>query len=128
MPSREARQSAYQYGKSSEALAADYCLARGDEILAKNFRIRRGEIDLILRHGQVLVFLEVKARMPGSQIHPAYSIGQYKQRRLGLAARFFLAKNPYVLEKVQEMRFDLLVLTGCRVSEYREGIFFWTKE
>ncbi len=122
------RRIAYEYGINSENIAEQYCLRRGDTILAKNFRVRRGEIDLILLREKFLIFLEVKSRLDAEGIHPGYSIGYKKRRSLTMAAELFLLKNPGIVRAVREMRFDLLCITGERVSEYREGIFFSTKE
>ena len=53
-------------GKRSEDRAADFLTARGYELIERNFTSRYGEIDLICRDGDMLVFVEVKMRRPSS--------------------------------------------------------------
>ena len=79
-------------GKLGEQLAARYLQAKGYEIVACNFRVRGGEIDIIARRGKFLVFVEVKTRrtlsggLPEESIRPAklrhiyFAIGHYLQR------------------------------------------------
>ena len=117
------RKLALQYGHDSEQKADEYFLGLGYQTIAKNFRCRRGEIDLVIFRAGVLVFVEVKARHSTVQYHPAYAVVGEKRSRLLVTARLFLVKVPN-LPKFDQIRFDLLVLTGSRVSEHREDILF----
>ena len=60
-------------GTKGEQMAADYLTARGCEILGRNWRCPYGEIDLILRQGETLIFAEVKTRSPGMLAAPGRS-------------------------------------------------------
>lgn len=71
-------------GRESERIAASYLESFGLEILARNYRSRRGEIDIIARDGIELVFVEVRRRRILSLA--AESIDVFKRRRIGLAA------------------------------------------
>jgi putative endonuclease len=82
-----------QSGASAEALAARFLEARGLTIVARNFRIRRGEIDLIARDGATLVFVEVRFRRSQSHGGAAESITAAKRARLVAAAQAFLVRQ-----------------------------------
>ena len=92
-------------GREAETLAERYLLARGLTLVARNFRCRLGEIDLILRDGDTLVFAEVRLR--GSQSHggAAASVTPAKQARIAAAAGYYLAG-----QDAPACRFDVLLL------------------
>ena len=75
---------------SAEALAARYLEGHGLTVVARNFRTRRGEIDLIVRDGDTLVFVEVRLRRSASYGGAAESITAAKRARLVAAAQFYL--------------------------------------
>jgi putative endonuclease len=77
-------------GISAEALAARFLESRGLTVLARNFRTRRGEIDLIAQDGECLVFVEVRLRRGSSHGGAAESITHAKQARLVAAAQYYL--------------------------------------
>ena len=79
-------------GNLGEAAVAEALLARGWEVLERQFRCRWGEIDLIARDPQgILCFVEVKARSAGTSAREA--VTPAKQRRLRNAAGFYLARS-----------------------------------
>ena len=78
-------------GTRGEDVAADYLKKRGCQLLAKNFRVKSGEIDLVVMHRGRLCFVEVKARRSYDVPQEAVSIA--KQRRLTRLARIYLARN-----------------------------------
>ncbi|KKW33971.1 MAG: hypothetical protein UY81_C0082G0004 [Candidatus Giovannonibacteria bacterium GW2011_GWA2_53_7] len=92
-------------GKLGEQLARMYLLGHGYEILAHNYRLRGGEIDIICRHQQVVVFVEVKTRRKLTYGLGRESITPRKQDRLRAAAQNFLAAyaDPY-----HTVRFDVI--------------------
>jgi putative endonuclease len=77
-------------GASAEALAGRFLESQGLTIVARNFRARRGEIDLIAREGATLVFVEVRFRRSQSHGGAAESITAAKRARLVAAAQAFL--------------------------------------
>lgn len=79
-------------GRLAEERAAEYLRARGLTILARNWRSRFGEIDLIARDGATLVFVEVRARSSRSHGGAAASITAAKQRKLTATAHQYLAR------------------------------------
>ena len=107
----------------AETVARRYLETRGYILLAQNYRTRRGEIDLVMRHGGTLVFVEVRQRRRLDFGSPAESIDGRKRRRLRLAALHYLTHRCRDPERLA--RFDAVLLTGGR-SDYRlehlEGI------
>lgn len=81
-------------GRAAEALAARFLEGRGLRVIERNYRCRRGEIDLIARDGATLVFVEVRLRTGGRFGGAAASIDARKRARLLLAARHYLAGRP----------------------------------
>src|SRR6185437_3918670 len=77
-------------GDRGERAAARYLRSKGLRIITRGYRTRLGEIDLIARDGDTLVFVEVKSRRRGV---PAEAVTLAKQRRLTLAALQFLAEH-----------------------------------
>ncbi|HEX7005297.1 MAG TPA: YraN family protein [Trueperaceae bacterium] len=77
----------------AEELAREYLSARGYELLAENYPVRGGEIDLIMRHGEEIVFIEVRQRRNSDFGSPAESLDPRKLARLRRAARIYLART-----------------------------------
>lgn len=92
-------------GSRGEDEAARYLRRQGLRVLSRGYRTPWGEVDLIAREGDTLVFVEVKARRKGE---PAQAVTPEKQRRLTLAALRFLKENS-LLE--QRCRFDVVAIT-----------------
>ena len=80
-------------GRQGEKLAEKYLKKNGYRILARNYRCRSGEIDLVAEEGRTLVFIEVKTRSNASCGHPLEGIDLRKQGRLSRAAGEYLLKN-----------------------------------
>ncbi|WP_444677297.1 YraN family protein [Halomonas sp. E19] len=95
-------------GSQIERLAADWLVARGLVLLAANQQCKGGELDLVMRDGETLVFVEVRHRADSRHGHPLETITATKQRRLIHAARFYLARNRLSCP----CRFDALAVTG----------------
>ena len=80
-------------GRRAEDEAARFLEARGLRLVARSFRARGGEIDLIVEDGETLVFVEVKARTSLSWGRPSEAVGALKRARMERAARLFLARR-----------------------------------
>lgn len=93
-------------GRRAEALAAVFLEGRGLAIVERNFRCRRGEIDIIARDGQTLVFVEVRLRSRQDYGGAAASITAAKRSRLAAAALFYLGR----LARTPPCRFDAVLL------------------
>ncbi len=95
-------------------------MARGYEIVARNWRSRQGEIDLIARQGGTLVFCEVKTRSSGVFGEPFEAVTRAKQLRLRRLAAEWLRSAPRTGR--YELRFDVASVRGPAV-EVLEGAF-----
>jgi putative endonuclease len=101
-----------QQGDAAENLALGYLQKAGLRLLARNFKTPGrggGEVDLIMcAPDGTLVFVEVRQRKSASHGGAAASVSGHKQRRIVLAARFYLAR----LSKLPPCRFDVLSIDG----------------
>jgi putative endonuclease len=95
-------------GREGEARAARFLEDRGYRIVARNVRADRVEIDLIARHGKMLVFVEVKSRRKSEHGHAAEAVDGRKQRRLRRGAHAWLASNPIEARRTRGRRFDVV--------------------
>lgn len=95
-------------GKGAEARAASFLEAQGLFIVERNFRSRYGEIDLIARDGDTLVFVEVRARKSDAFGGAAASITAAKRDKLTRTAQHYLAG----LKRTPRCRFDAVLLSG----------------
>ena len=80
-------------GTAAEDLALHYLEARGLTLVTRNFRCRTGELDLIMRDGEQLVFVEVRSRRHARYGTPAESVTRTKQQRLLRAAALYLQRQ-----------------------------------
>jgi putative endonuclease len=101
MPNRHER------GVQGEETAARFLETQGYRILARNFRGRRGELDLVAEEGDTLVFLEVKTRTQNRFGEPHWSVDRRKRDRIVRSATEYLARHRCG-ERV--CRFDVLFL------------------
>ncbi|GHU08511.1 UPF0102 protein [Spirochaetia bacterium] len=78
-------------GRKGEEQAAEFLVGAGMKIIAKNFRSRSGEIDLVALDGEIIVFIEVKTWSVYSLEDIRYSVDAKKQRRIIETAKYFLS-------------------------------------
>ena len=99
-------------GKRGEELACRELERRGYAIVARRFRVRGGELDIVARDGPTLVFVEVKARQSLAVGEGFESVTPAKQRRIEQLAAAWLVRNPHD----GAIRYDVLSLqwTGRR--------------
>ena len=102
-------------GAWGEALAANYLRRKHYTILASNFRIRMGEIDLIAADRRYLVFVEVKLRKNADFAMAREYVDYKKQQRLRTAAGLYLANHPTDLQP----RFDVIEIYAPEGMETR---------
>lgn len=103
-------------GKQGELLAAGWYKKHGWQIVARNYRTRQGEIDLVAAKGDVLAFVEVKTRTGRMLSRPAEAVDRRKQRRVIAAAGLFLAAYD---GPQQQIRFDVLEVYPEKRGEAR---------
>ncbi len=110
-------------GNLGEAAVCAYLVQQGAEILCRNFTVRGGEIDIVAKMGECLLFVEVKTRRPGAMVSGAAAVDAKKQAHLIHAAQQYLLRNPVDLQP----RFDVaeVEISGSFVRhiEYLENAF-----
>ena len=95
-------------GAGAERTAEQYLCSRGLQPLTRNFRCRLGEVDLIALDEDVLVFVEVRYRGPGSLSRAGLTVDGHKQRKLIRTAALYIARYPRFGMHV--MRFDVVAI------------------
>jgi putative endonuclease len=106
-------------GIAGEDAAAAWYEANGYEVLARNWRCREGELDLVVRRNRLIVFCEVKARASNVFGAPAEAVNHLKRQRLRVLAAKWLEDAPI---RAREIRFDVASIVGDAV-EIIEGAF-----
>ena len=105
-------------GQGWEQRALAHLAAHGLRLVESNYRCKSGEIDLILRDGEALVFVEVRQREAGTHGGAAASITPAKIRRLVRAAQTYLQRFP----KVPPCRFDVVAIDGPHLDWMKGAI------
>ncbi len=94
-------------GQQGEDVAVNFLIAQGYEIIDRNFRIARGEIDVIAWHRGVLCFVEVKARMSDACGDPAEAVTRRKQRTIARIAEYYQEEYGWA---GCDLRFDVVAV------------------
>ncbi|MGI8793967.1 MAG: YraN family protein [Acidimicrobiales bacterium] len=107
-------------GEQGEQAVAEWYEANGYEIVARNWRCREGELDLVVRQGRTFVFCEVKTRSSTAFGSPFEAVTRTKQMRLRrLAARWLEDDAPV---RARDIRFDVAAVLAGKI-EVLEGAF-----
>ena len=107
------------HGRFGEDKAARWYEAQGYRVLARNWRCREGELDIVARRGGTVVFCEVKARASAAYGVPAEAVTPAKQRRLRALAVLWLRATG---ERAADLRFDVACVLGGKLQVI-EGAF-----
>jgi putative endonuclease len=118
-PDEAQRRTAFRFGLSAESRAAAFLIAKGYRILARRFRTPLGEIDIVARRRDMLVFVEVKARDNFEEA--AEAIGIRQQNRIIGAAQLWLAAHPE--DAMRDMRFDAILVIPGRLPHHLPAAF-----
>ena len=112
-----------QTGNAGEDAVCAYLERQDAKILCRNFTVRGGEIDIIAKQGEFLLFVEVKTRRPGALVSGAAAVNARKQALIVRTAEQYLLKNPCDLQP----RFDVAEVeysgSFVRHIEYLENAF-----
>ena len=115
----------YQQGIKGEEVAEKYLLQKGYQILVKNFHSSQGEIDIIAKDKDCLVFVEVKNYSYRSYGAPVGAVGRTKKKSIIHAAETYLYKNNI---KDIYSRFDVVTIyrkySGQRIIEHYQDAFY----
>lgn len=112
-----------ELGQQGEQAIAQWLTAHHFTILAQNYRIKAGEVDVIARNGELVIFVEVKTR--STSYFPISTVVTYsKQQKIGRAAQHFILKNR-LFNHI--LRFDVATLVkqsnGTFAIDYIENAF-----
>jgi putative endonuclease len=116
---RPERQLAFRLGLSAETRAAVLRMAKGYRVVARRWKSPVGEIDLVVRRGRLLVFVEVKARPYADEA--AEAVTERQRRRIVAAAKAWLARHPGDLDRY--IRFDAVLVAPWRLPRHLEAAF-----
>jgi len=97
-----------ELGKQGERLAAEYLARAGYKIVARNYRSRLGELDLVAEEQGVVVFVEVKTRRDGAAVSPFEAVTRAKRRQIARVALDYLARH---CQGERATRFDVVAVT-----------------
>ncbi|WP_038057234.1 YraN family protein [Thermodesulfobacterium hydrogeniphilum] len=126
--------SSKEKGQKSENIAEKYLKSKGFKILAKNYRTKAGEIDIIAIKNKTLVFVEVKSEIEKINFSAEEKVDFKKKNKIFKVAEHFLVKNLKKLRKIEDIRFDVIVVRFDNTKEevihyegafYKEGDLTW---
>jgi len=93
-------------GERGEQLAISHLTEKGYQILETNWRYRRAELDIIVKDGEILVFIEVKTRNNNNFAEPEMAVNSKKQKLMASAGAAYMRK----IEHDWEVRFDVIAI------------------
>jgi len=111
-----------QFGQLGEDIAVEYLKKKGYQILERNYRFGRVELDIVCMFDNEVIFVEVKIRTSDLMAYPEQAVGKSKQRNIRLAAENFVEENQITLPA----RFDIIaVVKGDKFEiEHIEDAFY----
>ena len=101
-------------GRRADQLAYGHLIKQGLSLVARNFRCRGGEIDLIMLDGDCLTFIEVRYRASTAFTTASHTVDRHKQRKIIHTAAHFITKNRRYATFV--MRFDVVAIEGSEAT------------
>jgi putative endonuclease len=112
-----------QTGLDGESLAAEYLIGKGYEILERNCRYGRGEVDLIVRKGNWLIFVEVKTRSTKAFGFPEEFVDKEKEESVFCVAEWYMEKISWE----GNVRYDIVAVLGVgwerEVSHFEDAFY-----
>jgi putative endonuclease len=110
-------------GNQAERLAEQLLLGQGMRLLARNYRCKQGELDLVMRDRDTVVFVEVRYRRTSHWGNAAETVDWRKQKRLIAAAHHYILTHPHLAESA--CRFDVIAAEGNPADP---GSYRWIRE
>ncbi len=101
-------------GNDGENIACRFIEKKGYTVIERNYRSQYGEVDIIARYGDFIVFAEVKLRKKNSRVSGKEAVSASKQRKIISTSALYLQDNPTLLQP----RFDVICVTDCENGEY----------
>lgn len=116
------KQTTHSIGQQAEIQAKRYLEQQGLRFIEANYSCKLGELDLIMDHAGQLVFVEVKYRKSPSHGLSIEMVGQKKQKRIILAARYYLHQNQ--LTEAVSTRFDIIGVEPNNHIQWLRNAFY----
>ncbi|WP_417520135.1 YraN family protein [Minwuia sp.] len=114
-PDTRSRQQAQKAGRRTEWLAGMFLRMKGYRLLARNVQTPMGEVDLVMRRGKTVIFVEVKRR--AGAVPPGLAVTRRQQERIARAATFLAASGRYGTD-VESYRIDLILMAAGRMPSH----------
>ncbi len=111
-----------QIGTEYERRAAAFLVEKQCVILERNYRCRAGEVDLIVRDGNYLVFVEVKYRRSAQTGDPLEAVNYAKQKKISRTALWYLQSHGYGLDV--PCRFDVVGICQDQITWMKDAFLF----
>ena len=99
------------FGKKSESIATSYLKKHGYKILEQNYRTKLGEIDIIAKDKDALVFVEVKSRISNRFGYPKWAVTPKKQRKISMVALLYIKTTK---QRNVKARFDVVAISSAK--------------
>ena len=99
------------FGKKSESIATSYLKKHGYKILEQNYRTKLGEIDIIAKDKDALVFVEVKSRNSNRFGNPKWAVTPKKQRKISMVALLYIKTTK---QRNVKARFDVVAISSAK--------------
>ncbi|MCD8038825.1 MAG: YraN family protein [Lachnospiraceae bacterium] len=106
-------------GAEYERAAAEYLQGCGVQILARNYRSRRGEIDLIGKDGEYTAFIEVKYRRDNKKGAPGEAVNFAKQKTICAVADYY--RMTHCIGEFAAIRYDVVAIEGEKITWYKNA-------
>lgn len=107
-------------GNIGESLAAFYLRLHFYKILERNFRAKTGEIDIIAKKNNYIIFTEVKYRKTTSKGYPREAVTEFKKRQIKKTAEIYLLKHNLTEANV---RFDVIEILGKKIEHIKDAFY-----
>lgn len=101
-----------QFGADSESMAVTFLKKNGYKIIERNYRTKIGEIDIIAKDGDTIVFIEVKARKSRAY-NPKEAVTSSKKRKISMVALYYLKSTRQINTRA---RFDVVAIDSAKKS------------
>ncbi len=108
-----------EIGKEGEARAENFLKEKGYEVIAKNYRFKRSEIDLIVRQGNWLVFVEVKLRSSSMFGNPEQSVNEAKRKKVMEGAAQYLLDTNWQ----GNVRYDIVAIHKKEIVHFEDAFY-----
>jgi putative endonuclease len=101
-------------GADHEAKALKHLQAQGLRLVERNFSCKVGELDLVMSHGEITVFVEVRFRRAGALVDGLSTIGDSKRKRFVKAVKYYLLTHPEAATRT--LRFDVVSVSDSALD------------